>query len=83
MYILATVLSDGCAKLGLCRNYVNIIIKSSEKDGILLDRYPIRETFSSLSQVAGDNITQNCWVSDLNPVNCTFRSVALHHAYEN
>ena len=45
------------------RNYVNIIIKTSEKDGLLLDGSAVTETFNSLSLIAGDNITHNCWVS--------------------
>ena len=42
---------------------MNIIIKTSEKGGLLLDGSSVTDTFTSLSLVAGDNITDNCWVS--------------------
>ena len=43
---------------------MNIIIKtSSEKGGLLLDGSAVTDTFTSLNLTAGDNITDNCWVS--------------------
>ena len=42
---------------------MNIIIKTSEKGGLLLDGSAVTDTFTSLSLTAGDNITHNCWVS--------------------
>ena len=42
---------------------MNIIIKTSEKDGLLLDGSAVTDTFTSLSLNAGDNITSSCWVS--------------------
>ena len=44
------------------RNYVNIIIKTSEKGGLLLDGSSVTDTFTSLFLTAGDDITSNCWV---------------------
>ena len=42
---------------------MNIIIKTSEKGGLLLDGSAVTDTLTSLSLTAGDNITHNCWVS--------------------
>ena len=60
------------------RNYVNIIIKTSEKDGLLLDGSAVTETFNSLSLIAGDNITNNCWVSLGIPVGRFFSKRKQH-----
>ena len=45
-----------------CRNYVNIIIKSTETSDIYLDDSLLTQTLSGLGVWAGNTFYSNCWV---------------------